>query len=777
MALFGYSPIGSYGALQSAPDPSTADLSQGGGFLPPVSDGAAVPPWMVPDAAPIQSLPDPSAPVSQAPAPTGPAPVMALPRPTSNGLLDAIDSVLLGGRLASARNAGYETRNYNYMLNQRGGQLSQFLSTLNPDQLAAYKADPQGFTAEWEKAYGPLSMKGGESTQIGGPTGHMISAPLVVTDNGRINSVMPGGAPGSATLLATTGPTVDASGVDTRTGYQFPINKPIAVPLDSSLQNFNPGGTGAPAPLAGGFQGGMMARPIAPSAPLISAAPTGAPPAPAPVTSPVAPAQAAVAGQIADAATKAGLAPADAATLVAIGKLESGLDTNAPKNGQSTGLYQFHPSTFAKLGGTNINDPNQQIQAAVNLYKQNQASLAGTLGRTPTATEMYLAHQQGLPAATALLTADPNANAVNVLKAAGVYENPASANKAILNNYGTASTTAGQFLATWQRKLGERMQETGVSPPAASASAAAPAPAATAPVGPGPAAADANLPPAVSAPTPTGAPSITPLVAAHPFGAPQTVMGADGKPLPGVYQAGPNGKLAPVDIASSMDPAEKAFQDGQGKAASDSINTDLAARAPALEQLNNAKQALAYVAAHPNDMNPMTPHLIAGANYLRSLPAPVLKAVGVDPANVNAAANDAGVYQRLSSQNLLSFSKTNLPSRYTEREMAVAGKVIPQLSTAPDAASFHWGLQAAMADKTLAKAQFAANYTGPHTQQAIEQAWQNSPDGQSSLFQDPTWSGVQIGGKPAVTQFQYKGQTYGIVGAGTKQPTTFKWVQ
>ena len=217
------------------------------------------------------------------------------------------------------------------------------------------------------------------------------------------------------------------------------------------------------------------------------------------------------------------------------------------------------------------------------------------------------------------------------------------------------------------------------------------------------------------------------------------------------------------------------FTKDQAKDASDTLSGDMSARSEALQDLDNSRQALSYVQSHGNSMNPTTPYLVAGANYLRSLPPDVLKAVGVNPAKPEQSANDAGVYQRLSSEDLLTFSKGHLPSRYTEREMAVAGRVIPGLATAPDAATFHWGLQAAVANKTLQRADFSANYQGPPSRQSIEQAWNSTPAGQASLFEDPIWQGLKIGGKPAVvyTRDPRTGRTVGVVGMGTSAPTTF----
>ena len=81
-------------------------------------------------------------------------------------------------------------------------------------------------------------------------------------------------------------------------------------------------------------------------------------------------------------------------------------------------------------------DASRQVQLGVALARQNTAALAKDLGRQPQPWEVYLAHQQGLDGAKALLHADPDANAAEVVG------NP----KAITLNGGTPDMSAGQFI-------------------------------------------------------------------------------------------------------------------------------------------------------------------------------------------------------------------------------------------------------------------------------------------------------------------------------------------
>jgi hypothetical protein len=130
----------------------------------------------------------------------------------------------------------------------------------------------------------------------------------------------------------------------------------------------------------------------------------------------------------------------DPKTALTIWSAEGGVTNPATKNPDSsaTGIFQHTSGTWSDLGGTDQDrlDASRQVQLGVALTKQNSAALAKDLGRQPQPWEVYLAHQQGIEGASALLHADPNANAGDVMG------NP----KAITQNRGTSDTTAGQFI-------------------------------------------------------------------------------------------------------------------------------------------------------------------------------------------------------------------------------------------------------------------------------------------------------------------------------------------
>jgi hypothetical protein len=145
----------------------------------------------------------------------------------------------------------------------------------------------------------------------------------------------------------------------------------------------------------------------------------------------------ATAQQIAGEAQRQGVDPGTASM---IWSAEGGVTDPPAKNPASsaTGIFQHLDSTWADQGGTDQDrlDPGRQVQLGVALIRQNSDALAKDLGRWPQPREVYLAHLQGISGVTALLHADPDANAGQVVG------NP----KAITDNGETPDTTAGQFL-------------------------------------------------------------------------------------------------------------------------------------------------------------------------------------------------------------------------------------------------------------------------------------------------------------------------------------------
>lgn len=138
--------------------------------------------------------------------------------------------------------------------------------------------------------------------------------------------------------------------------------------------------------------------------------------------------------------------------LETVSMLESSGGTNTG-NGQYVGVFQIGPEVAADFGVTpeQLKDPRINSQIAAKLAGRNAAGLRGALGREPQGWEIYLAHQQGLGGATALLRA-PTANVVDAL-ASAYGGDRTRAQQAVLQNGGDPRMTAGQFAQLWQTKF------------------------------------------------------------------------------------------------------------------------------------------------------------------------------------------------------------------------------------------------------------------------------------------------------------------------------------
>lgn len=168
--------------------------------------------------------------------------------------------------------------------------------------------------------------------------------------------------------------------------------------------------------------------------------------------------------QIGSAAGAAGATPQEIAYLKRLGSVESSGNPKAT-NGASTGVFQFHPDTFARAGGGDINDVGDQTKAALKLSRNDRQALA-VAGVQPTDANVYIMHQQGAGGGKALLTAPPEVGAVAAL--APVYGGDETrATAAIAGNIGmpfkTAADkaaaraaaqhmTAGEFVDMWQNR-------------------------------------------------------------------------------------------------------------------------------------------------------------------------------------------------------------------------------------------------------------------------------------------------------------------------------------
>lgn len=143
---------------------------------------------------------------------------------------------------------------------------------------------------------------------------------------------------------------------------------------------------------------------------------------------------------------------ADEDTLARTAALErpapGGRVTNATSG--ATGDFQFIPAT-ARQYGVNALDATSSADGAARLQNDNRQALTESLGRAPTPSEIYLAHQQGAAGASALIM-HPDMPAIAALSLA--YPNDQQkARAAILNNGGSADMSAADFVDKWTGKF------------------------------------------------------------------------------------------------------------------------------------------------------------------------------------------------------------------------------------------------------------------------------------------------------------------------------------
>jgi hypothetical protein len=130
----------------------------------------------------------------------------------------------------------------------------------------------------------------------------------------------------------------------------------------------------------------------------------------------------------------------------AIAFIESRGRNIAARPGHSAaGVFQIIPSTARGLGVADVNDPAQNVDGGIRLLRDNRAALTRSLGRQPTAGELYLAHQQGAAGASALL-GNPDAPATSVVP-----------RQNILANGGWDGMTSRQFASLWSNKIARNM--------------------------------------------------------------------------------------------------------------------------------------------------------------------------------------------------------------------------------------------------------------------------------------------------------------------------------
>ena len=161
-----------------------------------------------------------------------------------------------------------------------------------------------------------------------------------------------------------------------------------------------------------------------------------------------------------------------------VARIESNFDPNANINKptQYKGIFQLGRDEWREMGGTEANrwDPTAQVNLGVARLAQIQQQLADRLGRVPTNAEIYLAHQQGVAGAPALIN-NPNVPAVQVLQSIGVE--PGKAHDSIVGNIGSkdafgnkvdresfANAPASKFVQYWNDMYEARRKQIGDAP-------------------------------------------------------------------------------------------------------------------------------------------------------------------------------------------------------------------------------------------------------------------------------------------------------------------------
>lgn len=150
--------------------------------------------------------------------------------------------------------------------------------------------------------------------------------------------------------------------------------------------------------------------------------------------------------------------------LRAFAAIESGGNSQA-RTGSYCGVYQLSHSEFRKYGGRgNIFDPKANTDIAARKLRSESDAFALEYGRAPTATELYMVHQQGVGGA-AMHMANPDWPAwLNMyLTDEGRRKGPGWARQAIWGNVpadqraqfpgGVDSITSRQFMDMWAAKM------------------------------------------------------------------------------------------------------------------------------------------------------------------------------------------------------------------------------------------------------------------------------------------------------------------------------------
>jgi hypothetical protein len=151
-------------------------------------------------------------------------------------------------------------------------------------------------------------------------------------------------------------------------------------------------------------------------------------------------------------------------TLRAFAAIESGGNPRA-RSGSYCGVYQLSNSEFRKYGGNgNIFDPRVNTEVAARKLRTESDAFTQQYGRAPTATELYMIHQQGVSGAAMHMEYPDMVAWINMyLTEEGKRKGPGWARLAIWGNVptdqraqfpgGVDSITSRQFMDMWATKV------------------------------------------------------------------------------------------------------------------------------------------------------------------------------------------------------------------------------------------------------------------------------------------------------------------------------------
>lgn len=145
----------------------------------------------------------------------------------------------------------------------------------------------------------------------------------------------------------------------------------------------------------------------------------------------------------------------DPTVALTIAHLESNFDHTAKppigKDGKrlssAHGLYQVIDKTWKGQGGGDRTSIDEQIRMGFKHIKQANNHMRKSIGRDPVAHEQYLGHLLGPEGASRVLSADPNAKLIDIVK---TYD--AKNADAIVKNNGMTGMTVEQAIGKWRGK-------------------------------------------------------------------------------------------------------------------------------------------------------------------------------------------------------------------------------------------------------------------------------------------------------------------------------------